>query len=505
MSDQERNHSAHSDALGDIDWTHYGRQAQSIREGVSQETEPQDSDWQQPAPEEPAAETEEEESETEAAGVYSEAEAEEYAEEVYDGETYAEDQLTEEEARQAYEEDYPPRRRPLVPPEPPQPPEQSRPVQKKRRRARSVGVTFLVALLYVVSVLSIAFVTATLGWKWANDLLALNKEEHTASVTIQAGDGVDEVAQKLKDNGLIEYPFLFEVFAGFTNKAERISSGTYELNTDMDYSALLNNISASSKARETVTVTIPEGYTVEEIFQLLEKQGACTVEKLEQSALNDEFDYPFLRDLERGDNPYWMEGYLFPDTYEFYKDGDAKLVLAKMLYNYSNKFSDEMKTRAERLGYSQHEIMIIASIIEKETDGKDQRDIASVIYNRLQPDNTETLGKLQMDSTIQYILDERKEKLTEEDLTIDSPYNTYQNEGLPAGTICNPGMEAIQAALYPNTTTYYYFILGNDGVTHFFSNYSDFNDFRNGIPVEPEGEEEDFLTLDDELEEQENQ
>ncbi|MGM9537687.1 MAG: endolytic transglycosylase MltG [Candidatus Onthomonas sp.] len=504
MSDQERNHSANSDLLGEIDWTHYGRQAQSIREGVLQEVEQQPSDSQQPDQTEPATESAEAYEET-PAEVYSEEVAEEYAEEVYDGEEEQEDQLTEEEARQAYEEDYTPRRRPLVPPEPPQPPEQPKPAQKKRRRVRSAGVTFLVALLYVVSVLSIAFVTATLGWKWANDLLALNKEERTASVTIQAGDGVDEVAQKLKDNGLIEYPFLFEIFAGFTNKAEKISSGTYELNTNMDYSALLNNISASSKARETVTVTIPEGYTVEEIFQLLEKQGACTVEQLKQSALNDEFNYPFLRDLERGDNPYWMEGYLFPDTYEFYKDGDAKLVLAKMLWNYSNKFTDEMKTRAERLGYSQHEIMIIASIIEKETDGRDQRDIASVIYNRLQPDNNETLGKLQMDSTIQYILEERKERLTEEDLKIDSTYNTYLYEGLPSGTICNPGMEAIEAALYPNTTTYYYFILGNDGVTHFFSSYSDFNDFRNGIPVEPEEEDEDFLTLDDELEDQENQ
>ena len=105
-----------------------------------------------------------------------------------------------------------------------------------------------------------------------------------------------------------------------------------------------------------------------------------------------------------------------------------------------------------------------------------------------------------MDSTIQYVLDERKEKLTESDLAIDSPYNTYRNEGLPIGPICNPGMEAIEAALYPNSTTYYYFILGNDGITHFFSDYSEFNDYRNGLPAqeetpetedeEPEGQEE---------------
>ena len=373
------------------------------------------------------------------------------------------------------------------------------PKPRRRRRARSVGVTFLVAVLYFVCVLSIAFLLATFGWRWAGDLLALNKDPLTASVTIQAGEGVDEVAEKLHDAGLIDYPFLFQVFAGFTNKADKISSGTYELNTNMDYSALLANISASSKARETVTVTIPEGYTVQEIFQLLESQGACTVEELEYSAMHDEFDYSFFEGLER-DDPYWMEGYLFPDTYQFYKDGDAKVALSKIIYNYSVKFDSEMKTRAERLGYTQQEIMVIASIIEKETDGQDQRDIASVIYNRLKPDNTETLGKLQMDSTIQYVLDERKEKLTESDLAIDSPYNTYRNEGLPIGPICNPGMEAIEAALYPNSTTYYYFILGNDGITHFFSDYSEFNDYRNGLPAqeetpetedeEPEGQEE---------------
>lgn len=358
-------------------------------------------------------------------------------------------------------------------------PESGEKGQKKKRRVQSTGVTVLVAILYAVSVLSIAFLTATLGWRWANDLLALNKEPVSASVTIKAGEGIHDVAEKLEDYGLIEYPVLFEVFAGFTNKAERITSGTYQLNTNMDYSALLSSMSITSSAREEVEITIPEGFTVKEVFELLDSMGACTVEELEHSALNDEFDYSFLKGLEQ-DDPYWMEGYLYPDTYMFYKDGDAKVALSKMLYNYSVKFDSESKTRAERLGYSQHEIMIIASIIEKETDGSDQKDIASVVYNRLQTSG-ETLGKLQMDSTIQYALEERKEHLTQSDLEIDSPYNTYLYAGLPSGTICNPGMEAIQAALYPNSTSYYFFILGNDGVHHYFETYDEFINFRNSL------------------------
>ena len=478
MSDQERNHSAHSDALGDIDWTHYGRQAQSIREGVSQETEPQDSDWQQPAPEEPAAETEEEESETEAAEVYSEAEAEEYAEEVYDGETYAEDQLTEEEARQAYEEDYPPRRRPLVPPEPPQPPEQSRPVQKKRRRARSVGVTFLVALLYVVSVLSIAFVTATLGWKWANDLLALNKEEHTASVTIQAGDGVDEVAQKLKDNGLIEYPFLFEVFAGFTNKAERISSGTYELNTEMDYRALILGMhnSSGNLTAETVTVTIPEGYTVRQTIRLLAEKGVNTEENLLEAARTATYDYSFINN--NSEDPSRLEGYLFPDTYEFYKNHNAKNALGKLIDAFADRIDEDAfaSSKAKSMGYSMKDVVIIASLIEKETDGTDQRDIASVIYNRLQKPG-ETAGLLQIDASLLYGLPDHTGAITNADKTVDTPYNLYLHKGLPPTAIANPGSAALKAAMDPNDTDYYYYALGTDGKHHFSKTLSEHNAF----------------------------
>lgn len=472
MSDQEKKH-----ASGEIDWSLYNLQARSILNSDSAAQ----TGWQPDDPAEAGADP--------AQDMDSELEPEQF-DSSYDGEDsepYSQDTAQwYGDPEQAYEPEQP---NDWVPPVPPEE-EPPAPVRKKRRRVRSVEVTFLVAILYVVCVLSISLILATLGWRFANDVLSLNKAEVAYTIQIESGESIHDVAQDLYDNGLIDYPFLFEVFAAFTNKAGNISSGSYDLNTSMDYSALLNNMSQSSQKRTTVTVTIPEGYTVREVFQLLEQQGVCTAEELEQSALNDEFDYSFLRDLDRGDNPYWMEGYLFPDTYEFYKDSDAKVAISKMLYNYSEKFTSEMKTRAERLGYSQHEIMIIASIIEKETDGQDQRDIASVIYNRLQPDNDETQGKLQMDSTIQYILDERKEKLTEEDLQIESPYNTYLNEGLPAGTICNPGMEAIEAALYPNSTTYYYFILGDDGVTHFFSNYSDFSNFRDGIDVEQPEEED---------------
>lgn len=472
-------HSCKSE-LGDIDWTLYGRAAEAIRSQNAQpEFEPEETLLpEEPYISQPEAQPAPEPVRSEPA---SSKDAPDRREAV--SQNTAERQL--EKARSYYA-------RPAAPP--PQPPrnyeapEEPYDEPRRKKRFQSTGITVLVAILYAVSVLSIAFVTATLGWRWANDLLALNKDSQSYSVTIKSGETVHEVAEKLEDFGLIEYPWLFEVFASVTNKADRITSGTYELSTDMDYSALLTNMSVSSSAREEVEVTIPEGYTVKEIFELLESLGACTVEELEESAMNDEFAYSFLEGLER-DDPYWMEGYLFPDTYNFYKNGDAKVALSKMLYNYSVKFTSECKTRAERLGYSQQEIMIIASIIEKETDGSDQKNIASVIYNRLQASGG-TQGKLQMDSTIQYALEERKEHLTASDLEIDSPYNTYMYAGLPGGTICNPGMEAIEAALYPNSTTYYYFILGEDNVHHYFETYDEFLSYRSNMSSSDSSETE---------------
>lgn len=352
--------------------------------------------------------------------------------------------------------------------------------KKKRKKAKGMGLpeSILAALVYVAAVLVVSFVLATVGWRWANDLLALDKTELTTVVTITAEQSVGEVAEMLKESGLIEYPFLFRAFAGVTQKGDKITPGTYELNTEMDYSALLNNIGPTSVSREIVTVTIPEGYTAAEIFQLLEDSGVCTAEELEKSAKEDTFDAAVLSTVGR-EGTARLEGYLFPDTYEFYKDEDAKKVISRMLENFSQRFDEELQSQLPQTGYSMDEIVIIASIIEKETTGTDRRDISSVIYNRLaNPDYDELDGHLQMDSTVQYVLPERKEHLTDEDIAIDSPYNTYVVQGLPVGPICNPGLTSLKAALNPNETDYYYFMLGDDGEDHFFHSGEDFNAFK---------------------------
>lgn len=332
-----------------------------------------------------------------------------------------------------------------------------------RRRKKRSGLSG--AAIYAIFVIGVSALLACIGWVAANDVLALNKPEKTATITITNDDSFGDVAEKLKDEGLIEYKFLFNLFATFTRSKDDVVAGTFTLNTDMDYRALLSGMSANSATRATVTVTIPEGYTVDQIFTLLEEKGVASVEDLQDMAANHDYAFSFLQDLELGDY-HRLEGYLYPDTYEFTTPQNSLYVINKMLVRFDEQFTDAMRQEVADSGRTIHEIITIASMIEKETDGNDRADIASVIYNRLNNPSGGTQGYLQIDATLAYINGGKVP--TEADKSIDSPYNTYLYKGLPAGPISNPGLESIKAAMNPNSTSYYYYALGDDGVHHFF-------------------------------------
>ena len=332
-----------------------------------------------------------------------------------------------------------------------------------RRRKKRSGLSG--AAIYAIFVIGVSALLACIGWVAANDVLALNKPEKTATITITNDDSFGDVAEKLKDEGLIEYKFLFNLFATFTRSKDDVVAGTFTLNTDMDYRALLSGMSANSATRATVTETIPEGYTVDQIFTLLEEKGVASVEDLQDMAANHDYAFSFLQDLELGDY-HRLEGYLYPDTYEFTTPQNPLYVINKMLVRFDEQFTDAMRQEVADSGRTIHEIITIASMIEKETDGNDRADIASVIYNRLNNPSGGTQGYLQIDATLAYINGGKVP--TEADKSIDSPYNTYLYKGLPAGPISNPGLESIKAAMNPNSTSYYYYALGDDGVHHFF-------------------------------------
>ena len=245
----------------------------------------------------------------------------------------------------------------------------------------------------------------------------------------------------------------------------------------MDYRALIVGMHSSSGNlnADTVTVTIPEGYTVRQTIALLAEKGVNTAEALTEAAQTASFDYDFIdndsEDLSR------LEGYLFPDTYEFYVGHNAKDALNKLIANFVSRLGDDGMAQVEASEYSLEEIITIASLIEEETDGTDQANIASVIYNRLNNPSYETAGLLQIDASLLYALPDHEGAITNEDKAVDSPYNLYKYKGLPPTPISNPGLAAIEAALDPADTGYYYYALGTDGKHHFSATLSEHNAF----------------------------
>jgi len=326
---------------------------------------------------------------------------------------------------------------------------------------------------------------AGLAWLAAGDVLALNKEPLEATITlaedvfttreVENEDGtvrtvrtadIGRVADQLKEAGMIEYPFVFRLFSAFTGGKNKLAPGTYTLNTDMDYRAIISGMGARSAVRATVDVTIPEGFTAMQIFQRLEENGVCTVEQLQETAANYDFKFDFLQNVVPLGDYRRLEGYLFPDTYKYYVGDDPVNVLNKMLLRFDEKFTDKMRLQAEESGLSLRDVVIIASLIEKETTGSDQTSISAVIHNRLFKPNSETNGLLQIDATLVYINGGKEP--TEADKAIDDPYNTYLYAGLPAGPISNPGEASLRSALNPANEGYYYYALGDDGLHHFF-------------------------------------
>ena len=347
--------------------------------------------------------------------------------------------------------------------------------RRPRKRKRSAGRTAALVLLYVTAVIGASVLLACIGWIAAGDVLALNKEEKTITFTVSVDEDFDSVADRLKEEGMIEYKFLFKLFASITHKKDSIVAGSYTLNTDMDYRALLAGMQANSANRSVIKVTIPEGYTTDQIFALLEEKGVSTVDKLREAAAGHDYAFDFLQDIPLGDY-HRLEGYLMPATYEFYTPHDPVYALNKLLvYFDSQVVSDTILEQVEQSGYSLRDTLTIASMIERETTGEDRTDIASVIYNRLANQEGGTMGYLQIDATLVYINGGREP--TEADKSIDSPYNTYLYKGLPAGPIANPGLDSVVAALNPAESNYYYYALGDDNAHHFFRTYDQLQNF----------------------------
>ena len=355
-------------------------------------------------------------------------------------------------------------------------------------------------VMYALFVICVSIVLACFAWMCAVDVLALNKEEGTGIVNIAAyepgpdqpttvtqknDDGtevevpikvdIDQVATELKNNGIIEYKWLFKIFAMFSNANIKIDPGMYSLDTSLDYRALVTNMQYGSDKQDKVTVTFPEGYSTDQIFTLLENNHVCSKAELYDAVRTYEFNYDFLDGLPLGDDER-LEGYLFPDTYEFYAGEPAVMAISRFLDNLENRLAkNDVEAKATERGMSVREVLTMASLIEKEAGGAEgeRENMASVIYNRLNAG-----WKLQLDSTVNYVKGTSTLDLSIADTEIESPYNTYLHEGLPPGPICNPGMASINAVLNPASTNYWFWY-SVDGVSTFFESSDAFNAFAN--------------------------
>lgn len=346
-----------------------------------------------------------------------------------------------------------------------------RPKQKKGEGLFGIP-NILATVVWLSLILAIGVTAGRMLWVCAADVLAFGRENKPVTVTIYEADTMDTITDKLYDAGLIRYKSLFNLYASISDAEEKIRPGIYDLNTLYDYHALVNFMTPRS-SREVVELTIPEGYTCRQVFELLEENRVCTAVDAASYAANGELkDYWFLENVPRGDK-YCLEGFLFPDTYEFYKNSTPREALERMLNNFENRFSEEMRAQIDALnenvtggGYTVREVTIVASLIEKESAAPSESPaIAGVIYNRLHRWNG-TPAYLNIDAAIVYAQDGNADVI---DTQLDSPYNTYTHTGLTPTPISNPGLSSLQAALQPENHGYYYYVLNPSTGMHQFA------------------------------------
>lgn len=298
---------------------------------------------------------------------------------------------------------------------------------------------FIFSLIFLIAIL---FVTA----------IYFPLEENSATqnvVNIPSGTNAKEIVIVLEENEIIrKNNYIFRILIKLLKLEDQLKYGEYNLSSSMNMLQILDKLVKGEVI--DYKITIPEGYTHTQIAELLGKKEIAEKEA-------------FLKLVK--DNGKTLEGYLFPDTYEVPKKYGAENMSKVMLLNFNHiAIENEFTDKAEEIGFSLDEIIILASIIEKEAKFNEEKSkVSSVFHNRLK------IGmKLQSCATIQYILETPKERLDENDLKIDSPYNTYLYRGLPPAPICNPGLDSIMAALEPEEEDYLYFVLGENG-KHIFS------------------------------------
>lgn len=300
-------------------------------------------------------------------------------------------------------------------------------------------------------------------------------EPKVKQIVIPKGSGLKSVARLLKDESIIRDDRVFGLYCKLNNMENKIKAGKYSLDNTMRVSEIVDKIVSGQALIDTVKLTIPEGYNLEQIIEKINDLGVVDSESIDAALKPSLYDYYFISQLPVRDKK--LEGYLFPDTYELYKDTTAEAIIDKMLNRFDDVFTEEYRNRAEELNMTIDQVITLASIVEREAKLDSERKIISgVFHNRLKKNMM-----LQSCATVQYLFKEQKEVLTFKDLEIESPYNTYKHAGLPPGPIASPGLKSIEAALYPEDVEYLYFVAKDDGSHVFTKTYSEHLNAQNKI------------------------
>ena len=315
----------------------------------------------------------------------------------------------------------------------------------------AIGAVFLLVLLGAAGMI----------WAWWQIYAPLNGEDgQYRDFLVEKGQGVNEIAKKLEDEKIIKSSFWFEVDIWRKKHGSRLQAGKYSLSASLNIAQIGEVITGGKIIPDEINITLPEGFTLRQMRQRIFESGIT-----ESMYLGDEqvgryqLQYKFLADIPAQND---LEGFLFPDTYRFKPDIELGEISKRFLENFDRKVTPVMREEISRQGKTLYQILTMASIIQKEAlNESEMGTISGIFWNRL-----DAKMKLQSDATVNYATGKNIRQVTYSDLEDPSPYNTYKYEGLSPGPICNPGIAAIKAAIYPTSTNYYYFLhpLGGSAV-----------------------------------------
>ena len=335
---------------------------------------------------------------------------------------------------------------------------------KSGKKGSGRGGRFFRAMLCVLVVLALSGFFAIFLLESANDLLGFNKADAQIEVVIPQEAQLGDISSILSEEGVISQPLTFQIYAKLRKMGDSFQPGTYLLNSNMSYDEIMLALKNATNVTETIRLTFPEGMSLYEIAQMLEENKVCDAQAFIDVLQTGDFDYEFIQMLPDDELRFYrLEGYIFPDTYDFFIGEKPISVAKKFLDAFNARVTSDLYDRMRDLNMTLDEAITLASIIQKEASNSEQMYmVSSVFHNRLERAEFPS-RMLQSDVTINYVENFIKPRLDITNQPMYDAYNTYACTGLPVGPICNPGLDAIDAALYPDTSDYFYFLTDKEG------------------------------------------